>query len=153
YFSTYAPLRDFDYTGRIASALLHGSGGLRETPPSWLNEMVPWQGKYYSVFPLGAVLSVLPVAALQGLGLVHGFPGRALSSLIAGLCVYFFFQLSFLEGKSLGRCAVLALFPIFATWAWCSLGFAGAWQIALGFALLGEVAALYFTLVRRNPLL
>src|SRR5947209_4610670 len=75
YFSTNAPLRDFDYTGRIASALLHGSLGLRETPPSWLNEMVPWHGKYYSVFPVGAVLSVLPVAALQGLGLVHGFPG------------------------------------------------------------------------------
>src|SRR5262249_33732984 len=39
------------------------------------------------------------------------------------------------------------------TWSWCNLGFGGAWQIALGFALLGETAALYFTLVRPRPLL
>jgi hypothetical protein len=46
---------------------------------------------------------------------------------------------------------MLALFPIFGTWTWCNLGFAGAWQIALGLALLGQVAALYFTLVRPTP--
>ena len=51
------------------------------------------------------------------------------------------------------RRVLVALFPIFATWTWCNLGFAGAWQIALGFALLGEAASLYYTLVRRNPLL
>jgi hypothetical protein len=28
---------------------------------------------------------------------------------------------------------------------------AGAWQLALGFAMLGEIAALYFTLVRPSP--
>jgi hypothetical protein len=44
------------------------------------------------------------------------------------------------------------LFPIFGTWTWCNLGFAGAWQIALGFALLGETAAVYFTLVKPRPL-
>src|SRR5437773_6177460 len=46
---------------------------------------------------------------------------------------------------------MLALFPIFGTWTWCNLGFGGAWQIALGLALLGQAAALYFTLVRRSP--
>jgi hypothetical protein len=45
----------------------------------------------------------------------------------------------------------LALFPIFGTWTWCNLGFGGAWQIALGLALLGQTAALYFTLVRPFP--
>jgi len=48
---------------------------------------------------------------------------------------------------------VLAVFPIFGTWTWCNLGFGGAWHIALGFALLGEVAALYFTLVQPRPFL
>ena len=51
------------------------------------------------------------------------------------------------------RRVIVALFPIFATWTWCNLGFAGAWQIALGFALLGQAASLYYTFVRRNPLL
>jgi hypothetical protein len=48
---------------------------------------------------------------------------------------------------------MLALFPIFGTWTWCNLGFAGAWQIALGLALLGQAAALYFILVRPSPFL
>jgi len=153
YFSTNATLHDFDYTGRIASALLHGHLGLEAHPGSWLNEMVPEEGKYYSVFPLGAVLSVVPVALLQKGPWIHSFPGRALAALISGLCVYFFFRLSSLESKSLGRRMLLAVFPIFGTWTWCNLGFGGAWHIALGFALLGEVAALYFTLVQPRPFL
>src|SRR5215469_14192952 len=159
YLSTKATLHDLDYTNQIASALLHGQLGLREKPPDWLNEMIPWEGRYYSAFPLGAVLSMLPVALLRSAGLIQSFPGRVLAALIAGLCVYFFFQLakafqadySSLESKSLARRIMLALFPIFGTWTWCNLGFGGAWQIALGLALLGQTAALYFTLVRPSP--
>ena len=159
YFSTNATLRDLDYTSQIASALLRGHLGLREQPPDWLNEMIPYGHRYYSAFPLGAVLSMLPIALLQKAGLIQNFPGRVLAALIAGSCVYFFFQLakafgadsSKLEGTSLVRRILLALFPIFGTWTWCNLGFGGAWQIALGLALLGETAALYFTLVRPSP--
>src|SRR5207248_10000763 len=93
YFSTKATLHDLDYTKQIASALLHGQLGLREKPPDWLNEMIPWEGKYYSGFPLGAVLSMLRVALLRSAGLIQSFPGHILAALIAGLCVYFFFQL------------------------------------------------------------
>jgi hypothetical protein len=152
YFSTKPILQHFDYTPRIALALMDGHLGVQSRPPSWLNEMVPLNGSYYSVFPLGAVLSVMPVALLQKAGWIHGFPARAVAASIAGLCVFFFFRLSSLEGRSLGRRILLALFPIFGTWLWCNLGFGGAWQIALGFALLGEVGALYFTLVRPRPL-
>ena len=94
YFSTKATLHELDYTNQIASALLHGQLGLREKPPDWLNEMIPWEGKYYSAFPLGAVLSMLPVALLRSAGLIQSFPGHILAALIAGLCVYFFFQLA-----------------------------------------------------------
>jgi hypothetical protein len=149
--TTKATMHDFDYTARIASALLHGHLGLDKHPGSWLNELVPFEGKYYSVFPLGAVLSVIPVALLQQAGWIHGFPAQVLTALIAGLCVFFFFGLSSVETKSITRRILLALFPIFGTWTWCNLGFGGSWQIALGFALLGEVGALYFTLVRPCP--
>jgi len=149
--STKPVHQHFDYTLRIAGALLHGHLGLQSTPPSWLNEMVPRDGEYYSVFPLGAVLSILPIALLQTVDAISVFPGRAVAAVIAGFCVYFFFQLS-APAQSLARRILLALFPIFATWMWCNLGFAGAWQIALGFALLGETGALYFTLVRPRPL-
>ena len=160
YFSTKAALHDLDYTSQIASALLHGQLGLREKPPDWLNEMIPQGERYYSAFPLGAVISMLPVALLRNANVLHSFPGHILASLIAGLCVYFFFQLakpfgadySSLNAKSLSRRIMLALFPIFGTWTWCNLGFGGAWQIALGLGLLGQTAALYFTLVRSLPL-
>src|SRR5258705_7088986 len=163
YFSTRATLHDLDYTNQIASALLHGHLGLEEKPPDWLNEMIPWEGRYYSAFPLGAVLSMLPVALLRSVGLIQSFPGHVLAALIAGLCVYFFFQLAKAFGVDysrvespaavgLPRRIMLALFPIFGTWTWCNLGFGGAWQIALGLALLGQTAALYFALVRPSPL-
>jgi len=152
YFSTKPAHQHFDYTARVALTLLNGHVGIQTRPPSWLNEMVPFNGSYYSVFPLGAVLSVLPFAVLQKAGWIHAFPARALAALIAGLCVFFFFRLSSLEGKSLSRRILLAFFPVFGTWLWCNLGFAGAWQLALGFAILGEAGALYFTLVRPCPL-
>src|SRR6266446_10629648 len=159
YFSTNPTLRDLDYTTEIASAFLRGDVGLREKPPEWLNEMIPYGNKYYSAFPLGAVLSMLPVVLLQKASLVRNFPARILAALIAGACVYFFFQLakafgsdySSLKPKPLARRILLALFPVFGTWTWCNLGMGGAWQIALGLALLGETAALYFTLLRPSP--
>ncbi|MBA3543852.1 MAG: hypothetical protein H0T83_05360 [Chthoniobacterales bacterium] len=143
----------FDYTFRIAGALLHGHVGLSSDPGSWLNEFVPSGGKYYSVFPLGAVLAVLPVALLKEAGLVNSFPGGAVATVIVGLCVYLFYQLGDLEEQSKPRRALLALFPIFATWSWCNLGQGGVWQIALGFAVLGQAGAMYFTLVRPRPIL
>jgi hypothetical protein len=152
FFTTKATMHDFDYTARIASALLQGHLGLDKNPGSWLNELVPFERKYYSVFPLGAVLSVIPVAVLQRAGWIHSFPAQWVTSTIAGLCVFFFFGLSRVENKSITRRIVLALFPIFGTWTWCNLGFGGSWQIALGFALLGEVGALYFTLAQPRPL-
>src|SRR5436305_4518037 len=159
YFSTNPTLHDLDYTAEIASAFLRGDLGLREKPPEWLNEMIPYGDRYYSAFPLGAVLSMLPVALLQKASLIQNFPARILAALIAGACIYFFFQLakafgpeySSLKPKPLARRILLALFPVFGTWTWCNLGMGGAWQIALGLALLGETAALYFTLVRPSP--
>src|ERR1043165_3892581 len=98
YASTKATLQELDYTNQIAQGLLDGQLGLQEKPPDWLNEMIPWEGRYYSAFPLGAVLSMLPAALLRNTGLIQNFPGHFLAALIAGLCVYFFFGL----GKAFG---------------------------------------------------
>lgn len=153
-FAILTPARHahFDYTYRVADALLHGHVGLRHAPPSWLNEFVPLEKHYYSVFPLGAVLSQLPAALFHRVGLINAFPARGEAALLAGACVYFFAAAARAAGSSWPRTAYLALFPIFATWSWCNLGFAGAWQIALGFALLGGIGSLFFALVQRRPL-
>src|SRR5437588_6608867 len=131
---------------------MQGDLGLREPAPSWLNEMVPAKGRQYSVFPLGAVLSMVPVAVLQKVNLIKEFPGRALAALIAALSIWFLFRLSVVGTKSMPKRILLSLVPIFGTWTWCNLGFGGAWQIALGLALLGEIAALYFVLVDVRPI-
>lgn len=150
--ATTKPIHEhFDYTFRIAGALLQGRLGLSTHPGAWLNEMVPWEGRYYSVFPLGAVLCMLPAAVLQKLGWVRSFPGHSIATIVAAFSVFFFFLLTKLREQSLTRRILLALFPVFGTWTWCNLGFAGAWQIALGFAMLGGAAALYFVLVYPRP--
>src|SRR5437016_11303698 len=151
YFSIKATQQHFDYTSRIASALMQGDLGLREPAPSWLNEMVPAKGRQYSVFPLGAVLSMVPVAVLQKVNLIKDFPGRALAASIAALSIWFLFRLSVVGTKSMPKRILLSLVPIFGTWTWCNLGLGGAWQIALGLALMGQTAALYFSLVRPSP--
>jgi hypothetical protein len=83
------------------------------------------------------------------IGWVGIFPAIGTTILVG--CVSLLFRLT--EIRPIVRRILLALFPIFGTWAWCNLGFGGAWQIALGFALLGETAALYFVLVRPRPFL
>ena len=152
-FSNPHPMVHFDYTFRIADALLHGRLGMTETPPDWLNEMVPFEARYYSVFPLGSVLSLLPLAVLKLVGVIDSFPAAFVAASIAAAAAAFFFLLSGPANVSSTRRIILSLFPVLATWTWCNLAFAGAWQLALGFAVLGEAGALYFTLVDRRPFL
>src|SRR5215475_10316339 len=75
YFSNPGSGSYYDYTYRIAEAMLSGRLGLTEKPPDWLNEMVPLDGRYYSVFPLGSVLTMAPLAMLKRLGVIESFPG------------------------------------------------------------------------------
>src|SRR5438309_11628106 len=113
YFSIKATQQHFDYTSRIASALMQGDLGLREPAPSWLNEMVPAKGRQYSVFPLGAVLSMVPVAVLQKVNLINDFPARALAALIAALSIWFLVRLSVVGTNSMPKRILLSLVPIF----------------------------------------
>jgi len=151
YFSNPKPAAYFDYTYRIAGEFLHGRLGTAETPPSWLNEMVRVGQRHYTAFPLGAVLTMVPLALLGRAGLVHEFPGAIVVATLASLTTLVFFGLSARFVDSLPRRLLLSLWPIFGTWAWCNLSYAGAWQIALGVAMVAEAGALYFTLVSRRP--
>lgn len=152
WFSNPVPMEQFDYTYRIAEALLHGRLGVSEAP-SWLNELVPAGDYYYSVFPLGSVLSMVPFALLKSARVIEVFPARFVAAALAAASALFFFLLSAKQEVSMGRRILLALFPVLATWAWCNLAYAGAWQLTLGFALMAQAGALYFTLVDRRPFL
>jgi hypothetical protein len=153
YFSNPSPQSHFDYTFRIAEAFLSGRIGLVTTPPSWLNEFVPQGNNYYSVFPLGSVLTMLPAALLKKAGLISQMPSAALSAIAAALIWYLLIPIGEKCGAGLKRAALNTAAIIYGTWFWSNIVFAGAWQLALGFAALGECAAIYFTLVNKMPLL
>jgi len=153
YFSNPQSGSYYDYTYRIAEALLSGRLGLTERPPTWLNEMVPLDGKYYSVFPLGSALTMLPLAALRRLGVIETFPGTLVAALLAGAASALFYLLSARHGANIKRRLTLTLLPVFGTWMWANLAFAGAWQIALGFTVVGQLGALYFILINYRPTL
>lgn len=153
YFSNSHSGSFYDYTYRIADALLHGRLGLVEQPPDWLNEMVPLDGKYYSVFPLGSVLAMLPLAALKQLRAIESFPGTFVAASVAATASLLFYLLSVKYYDSIARRLTLTLMPVFGTWMWANLAFAGAWHIALGFAVVGQLGALYFILINYRPTL
>lgn len=151
FFSNPKPQSYYDYTFRVAADLLRGNIGTAEQPPVWLNEFVPHDGLYYSVFPLGSVLTMVPAALLNVLGLLTSMPG----SFIAAVTISFvaWFLLSIAERYDLDdkKQILLVCGIIFGTWTWANLTLAGAWQLALGFAVLGELGAIYFTIFDRRP--
>ncbi|MDX2034540.1 MAG: hypothetical protein SF339_27950 [Blastocatellia bacterium] len=142
----------YDYTCRIAGEMLQGRLGMIEPPPDWLNEMIPLNGRYYSAFPLGSVLTMLPLAAMKRLHLINEFPGKALAALTAGLIAVLLYALSGRYRDGVSRRLALTLFPVFGSWMWANLAFAGAWHLALGLAMAGQLGALYFILIRFRPL-
>lgn len=151
YLSNQQPGNYYDYTLRIAVTILSGKLGLEEKPPDWLNEMAPHNGSYYSVFPLGSVLTMMPLAVLQKLHLLNQFPGTFLAALLAAITTWLSFLLTGKYSDNLWRRSLLALFPALATWMWPNLAFAGAWHIALGVAVAAQLAALYFSLIKPKP--
>src|SRR6478672_6917710 len=89
YFSNPKPQSFYDYTFRVAANMLHGHVAFNLAQPSYLNEFVPFGGYYYSVFPLGAVLSMMPFAALKVLGVISEMPGALIAALLAGASCWF----------------------------------------------------------------
>ena len=151
YFSNPKPQDFYNYTFLVAGNLLHGATGLSETPPTWLNEFVPFEGHYYSVFPLGAVLSMIPFALLAAVGIIHEMPGAFIAAMIAGGSCYYLLKIADKYEISISKKILLTLAVLFGTWTWTNLAFEGAWQLSIGFALVGEVGAVHYSVFERRP--
>ncbi|MBV8376771.1 MAG: hypothetical protein JO279_07175 [Verrucomicrobia bacterium] len=145
FFSNPHPWTYFDYTYRSARALVSGSLSLDEPPTSWMNEMIPFESHYYSAFPFGSVLTLVPVAVLQKLHLIDEFPTMAVVGITAGCIALLLLLYSLQYEVSNFKRGVLTAAILFGTCMWCNLAFGGTWQLNLGFAVLGEIGALYFT--------
>jgi len=151
YLSNPKPQSHYDYTFRVAANMLHGRIAFNLPQPAWLNEFVPFEGYYYSVFPLGAVLSMVPFALLQVLGVISEMPGALISALLAGASCWFCLKIADAYEVDNTKRVLYSLAILFGTFTWENLTFAGAWQLALGFAMLGELGAIYFTIFDRRP--
>lgn len=143
----------FDYTFRVADNILHGRIGLAEQPPPWLNEFVPFDGTYYSVFPLGSVITMIPFAMAKATGIITEMPGGLIGAFIAAGGGLLLLQIAQRYEVSRSRAIVMAAGMLFGTWAWTNITVAGAWQLALGFSFVGELGAIYFVLFDRRPLI
>ncbi|MGC2235968.1 MAG: hypothetical protein WA584_07395 [Pyrinomonadaceae bacterium] len=153
FFSNPKPQNHYDYTFRVADNILRGSVAFKEKPPSWLNEFVPFEGNYYSVFPLGSVVTMMPFALLKVFGVMRDMPAAFISALTASLICLFLLLIARRYEYDWDKRILLALAVLFGTWMWVNETMAGAWQLALGFAMLGELGAIYFTIFDRKPLL
>ncbi|MEJ7847869.1 MAG: hypothetical protein WKF92_07280 [Pyrinomonadaceae bacterium] len=153
YFSNPKPNHFYDYTFRVAGNMLNGSIAFTEKQPNWLNEFVPFEGFYYSVFPLGGVLTMIPFAALEAAGLIELMPAAFIAAMSASVICFFLLQIAHRYEVSTGRRFLTTLGVLFGTWMWTNLTMGGAWQLALGFAVIGELGAIYFTVYNRKPLL
>ncbi len=153
YFSNPKPYNYYDYTFRIAENFLSGRIGILESPPSWLNEMFPYEGRFYAAFPLGSVLTMLPFVLLKIVGLIDGMPGASIAALIAGGICLFLLLIARHYDIPLQKQVLLALVFLFGAWMWTNVAMEGAWHLALGFGVLGELGAIYFTVFRPKPFL
>ncbi|MCE7962908.1 MAG: hypothetical protein DYH05_10485, partial [Acidobacteria bacterium ACB1] len=108
---------------------------------------------HYSVFPLGAVISMIPAAFLKAIGLIRDMPGAWIAAILAGATAWLLLAIAERYHAPRIRAILMTAGVLFGTWMWTNLTFAGAWQLALGFAVVGELGAIYFTIFDRRPLL
>ena len=153
YFSNPHPQQYYDYTFRIAENFLHCQVGLPISPLSWLNELIPLNGFYYSAFPLGSILTMLPFAFLKTLGIISDMPSAFIVTLTAIAVSVFLLLIAKHYDYDWRKRILLTAGILYGTWMWTDLSFGGAWQIALGFAMVGELGAIYFSVFNRKPLL
>ncbi|MBC8135005.1 MAG: hypothetical protein H8F28_03855 [Fibrella sp.] len=143
----------YDYQFRVAKAILHhGELGLREDV-SWLNELVPFENRFYTVFPLGSVVCHMPLVALQDMRKNEDCPTVVTTAVLAMFIAWFATLLSRRYGDSLPRRALFVVWLVFGSWAFVNMTMANGWQIAMTLSLFGQLGAMVLILHDRSPLL
>ncbi|CAN5455623.1 hypothetical protein BH10ACI2_BH10ACI2_18100 [soil metagenome] len=151
YFLSNPTTSPYDYTTRVAGNFLNGYIGFAQSPPGWLNEFVPFEGSYYSVFPLGSVLTMVPFAVLKSIANLADTPTKLIGACCGAATCVFLLMIARCYGYARFRTILLSLAIIFGTWMWTNVTMGGAWQSALGFAVVGQLGAIYFTVFNRHP--
>ena len=88
---------------------------------------------------------------MKTMGVITEMPAAFIAALSAGVICLFLFLIGRRYEIGRSRLIVMTLGVLFGTWMWTNLTMAGAWQLALGFAMVGELGAIYFTVYERRP--
>jgi hypothetical protein len=96
---------------------------------------------------------MIPAAILKLTGAINDMPAAFLAALCATVIALFLFAIARRYEIDPARAVVMTLGILFGTWTWTNLTMAGAWQLAIGFAMVGELGAICFSVYKRRPLL
>ena len=94
---------------------------------------------------------MLPFAFFKTIGAIKDMPAALISALTASAICLFLLLIGQRYEIDWSKRILLALGILFGTWMWTNETMAGAWQLALGFAMIGELGAIYFTVYNKRP--
>jgi hypothetical protein len=126
---------NLDYFVPLADSFLHGRLDVTEHPP-WLNELVPFNGLFYVVYPPAPALLLLPFVALFG----PGFDQGGASLLIGAANVALMTNLLQRMGFSGRTWVILSVLFGFGTIMWYSAQAGSSWHFA-------HICAIFFLLL------
>lgn len=135
-----------NYFVPLADAFLHGRLYVAEAP-RWLNELVPYQGRHYVVYPPMPAVLLMPFVAVWGTGTNQGLVSVAIGALNVALC-YMVLQRF---GLSWRRATAFALLFAFGTIFWFSVQVGSSWHFAQVCAVMFLWLAILETLSGKRP--
>jgi hypothetical protein len=98
-------------------------------------------------------VTMMPFAFFKVLGVINNMPAAFISALTAAIVCLFLLLISGRYDYGMDRRILLTAAILFGSWMWVNETMAGAWQLALGFAMIGELGAIYFTVYNKKPFL
>lgn len=116
----------YNYFVFLADAFLNGRLNILEHP-SWLNELVSWQGKYYLVLPPMPGILLIPFVLLFGTSFYQPVLSFIIGGLNASLCYMFMHKYT----KKSILAIWLSIFYAFGTIEWYHAQVGSAWYLAL----------------------
>jgi hypothetical protein len=154
YFTGEGHPNDYNYYVRLADAFLHGRLYLLDNP-AWLNELIPYNGVYYVVYPPFPAVIMTPLVALFGINLNQ----TLISLFVGGFTVALAYLLACDVAKSQGQAPkdsnalwAAVLFG-FGTIFWWLSSVGSVWLIAQVFATFFMFLALHESFNKSRPLL
>jgi hypothetical protein len=141
----------YDYYVRLSDAFLHGRLYLTEQP-SWLNELVPSNGRLYVVYPPLPAILIIPLVAVVGTSLNQTLVSVFIGSLSVVLAYVVAGDVMGETQNSVASIWSAVLFG-FGTLFWYLTSIGSAWYLAHVVSVFFLFLAIHEALTKARPLL